>query len=513
MKNNNWFSKALFYEIYPQTFLDTNGDGIGDIQGIIQKLDYIQSIGFNAIWLNPLFDSPFFDAGYDVRDYYKVAPRYGTNEDLYQLFKEVHKRGMHIILDLVPGHTSIDSEWFKKSCLQEKNEFSDLYIWTNSIWKAHDDIPSIRGFYERDGSVATNFFSIQPALNYGFWQVKNDYEMKIDDPRVEKTIKAMQDVIVFYLEKGADGFRVDMAGWLAKRDDEKFSGTIYIWDKILKPIKEKYPEAFFVSEWSSPKDALRTYFDSDFLLQDAFRPLHIYMCRGEDPYFKVSSKKSAKEYFDFYLDTINFAFKRNKYVSIVSGNHDTVRISKTLEDDEELKLFYALMYTLPGIPFMYYGDEIGMKYLENAKSVEGGYHRTGSRLPMAWDDSMNGGFSSAKETYTPISKEYHQINVKNELEDKNSLLNFIKRLIAFRKEYRAFDNDAGLVYLNKDDEELPLRYLRYKENENIGIIINPRDQKAPLTLYEPYKIIYQYNNEDYDGKTINPQSIIIARFS
>ena len=135
-----WLKDAVFYEIYPQSFQDTNADGIGDFQGIIDRLDYIKELGCNAIWMNPCFESPFGDAGYDVSDYYTAAPRYGTNEDLKRLFDEVHKRGMHILLDLVPGHTSVDHPWFKESLKAEKNPYTDRYIWTNNIWDQPEGI-------------------------------------------------------------------------------------------------------------------------------------------------------------------------------------------------------------------------------------------------------------------------------------------------------------------------------------------------------------------------------------
>lgn len=130
-----WLENAVFYEIYPQSFLDTNGDGIGDLRGIINKLGYIKDLGCNAIWINPCFKSPFMDAGYDVSDYYEVAPRYGTNEDLKELFSKAHEMDMHVILDLVPGHTSSEHEWFKKSCKAERNEYTDRYVWTDSVWE------------------------------------------------------------------------------------------------------------------------------------------------------------------------------------------------------------------------------------------------------------------------------------------------------------------------------------------------------------------------------------------
>lgn len=142
-----WLKDAVFYEIYPQSFQDTNADGIGDFQGIIDRLDYIKELGCNAIWMNPCFESPFGDAGYDVSDYYTAAPRYGTNGDLKRLFDEVHKRGMHILLDLVPGHTSVEHPWFKESLKAQKNPYTDRYIWTDNIWESQRELPFDQGYF------------------------------------------------------------------------------------------------------------------------------------------------------------------------------------------------------------------------------------------------------------------------------------------------------------------------------------------------------------------------------
>ena len=150
-----WLKDAVFYEIYPQSFRDTNADGIGDIPGITEKLDYVRNLGANALWINPCFDSPFKDAGYDIRDYKKVAPRYGTNEDLEELFREAHRRGMHVLLDLVPGHTSEEHEWFKMSGKAEKNEYSGRYIWTDCWFFGIDGHPYIGGECERNGAYGT----------------------------------------------------------------------------------------------------------------------------------------------------------------------------------------------------------------------------------------------------------------------------------------------------------------------------------------------------------------------
>ena len=207
----NWLKDAVFYEIYPQSFNDTNNDGIGDINGIIEKLDYIKDLGCNALWINPCYDSPFKDAGYDVRDYKKVAPRYGTNQDLYRLFGEAHNRDIKVLLDLVPGHTSEEHEWFKQSQKAEKNEYSNRYAWTNHAFQGIANHPYVSGECERNGSYMLNFFKCQPALNYGFLNRTEDWQLPPDHPDCIATREAMKDIIRFWLDHGCDGFRVDMA--------------------------------------------------------------------------------------------------------------------------------------------------------------------------------------------------------------------------------------------------------------------------------------------------------------
>ena len=230
-----WLEKAVFYQIYPQSFKDSNGDGIGDFGGIVEKLDYIRELGCTALWLNPCFMSPFMDGGYDISDYFRTAPRYGTNEDLKRLFEEVHRRGMHILLDLVPGHTSVEHPWFKESCRAEKNAFTDRYVWTDSIWEEPEGGSCIRGISERDGSCVVNYFSHQPALNYGYYKPDpaKPWQQPTDGEGPEATVRAMMEVMRFWLKLGCDGFRADMAGSLVKCDREGL-GTIGVWQKIRR---------------------------------------------------------------------------------------------------------------------------------------------------------------------------------------------------------------------------------------------------------------------------------------
>ena len=167
-----WLEDAVFYEVYPQSFRDSNGDGIGDIPGITEKLEYIQELGCNALWINPCFTSPFYDAGYDVEDYYSVAPRYGTNEDLKKLFEAAHQRGMHVLLDLVPGHTAVTHPWFQESMKAEKNEYTDRYVWTDSLYKRMEDVKGIvsvlRGISPRPASRISSASFLRPCATRSF---------------------------------------------------------------------------------------------------------------------------------------------------------------------------------------------------------------------------------------------------------------------------------------------------------------------------------------------------------
>lgn len=260
-----WLQTAVFYEIYPQSFYDSNGDGIGDLQGIIEKLDYISALGCNALWINPCFDSPFKDAGYDVRDYRRVASRYGTNGDLVRLFQESHRRGIHVLLDLVPGHTSEEHTWFERSKQAEHNPYSDRYIWTDSAFHGYM-MPFVGGESDRDATYILNFFKCQPALNFGFAKRDRPWQQTPDSPAARRTQDAMIDVMRFWLGQGCDGFRVDMANSLVKNDGDDKPETIRAWQHMLGAVKTEFPESAFVSEWGVPTQSFEAGFDMDFYL-------------------------------------------------------------------------------------------------------------------------------------------------------------------------------------------------------------------------------------------------------
>ncbi len=475
-RNPEWLDNAVFYEIYPQSFKDTNGDGIGDFKGVTEKLDYIKELGCNAVWLNPCFESPFGDAGYDVSDYYKAAPRYGTNEDLKQLFDECHKRGMHILLDLVPGHTSVEHKWFKKSMKAGKNEFTDRYVWTDSIWEEPQGMGCIRGISDRDGSCAVNFFSHQPALNYGFYKCERPWQQPMDADGPKATLEALKDVMRFWLGLGCDGFRVDMAGSLVKNDPEG-KGTIKLWQNVREFLDKEFPKAAMVSEWGEPDKSIPGGFHMDFLLH--FGPSHYNdLFRCDEPFFSHRGKGDAYEFVKRYNECREKSQNKG-LMCIPSGNHDMDRLARSIEGIN-LKIAFAFLLSMPGAPFIYYGDEIGMRYVEGLDSVEGGYGRTGSRSPMQWDKTTNAGFSSAPRDrlYIKMDESADRPDAESQMNDKDSLRSEVKRLIGIRNAHKALQTRGEINFVYAEKNEYPLAYLRGCDDEWIIVILNPADREV-----------------------------------
>ncbi|MBQ3038492.1 MAG: glycosylase [Clostridia bacterium] len=504
----DWLKNAVFYEIYPQSFKDSNADGVGDINGIIEKLDYVKDLGATAIWLNPCFASPFYDAGYDVEDFYKVAPRYGTNEDLKRLFDEAHKKDLKIILDIVPGHTAVTCKWFLESSKDEKNEYTHRYIWTNSLGVRCTGIKEIegelRGFCERSGCCAVNYFSTQPALNYGFYNITADWQHSVDSPEAMDTRNELINIMRFWLGLGCDGFRVDMAGYIIKNDDDEKCATIKFWQEVIAKIKEEYPNSAFVSEWCYPQYALMAGFDMDFILEN---PQSHYddLYRKENSYFSKETKLFPTYWLDTYMKSLQLT-KDKGYICYNTGNHDNFRMSRQL-DENGMRLVYAFIMAMPGVPYIYNGDEIGMRYVEGLKSVEGGYHRTGTRTPMQWDDSKNAGFSDAskEELYIQIDEKNDRPTVKKQLSDKDSLLNEVKKLIEVRKSNKSLQADGRFepVFIG---EGYPFVFKRTLNDESILVCINPSDNDAVCEFTGSIDcVVYEYN-----GVTVQENNKLIV---
>ena len=519
-----WLKDTVFYEIYPQSFYDTNGDGIGDINGITAKLDYIKSLGCNALWINPCFDSPFKDAGYDVRNYKKVAPRYGTNEDLYHLFEEAHKKGVRVLLDLVPGHTSEEHPWFRESQKTEKNEYSDRFIWTDFCFHGASGLPYVGGESERSGCYILNFFKCQPALNYGFLKVTEPWQKSFRDPAAIATREALKDIMRFWLSHGCDGFRVDMASSLVKNDDDKKSGTSAIWRDVRRMLDLEFPDAAMVAEWSNPPLALRAGYDMDFVLNEQgggySTLMRDYYNHGgsingdrnaeDHSYFKKDAGGNINRFLDQYLDWYEDT-KDLGYISVLTCNHDTIRPSYNL-DTAELKLAYSFLFTLPGVPFLYYGDEIGMKYLD-LPSKEGGYFRTGARTPMQWDDSANLGFSAsgAGDLYLPVDPSGDAPTVAAQEEDPSSLLNTVRAILALRHQDEDLQADAPFKVVCSEAGK-PFVYRR----GSLLCAVNPTGSELSVSLPGEMtggKVLFEIGNScAADGVlTVGAQSFVIMK--
>jgi len=510
-----WLDDAIFYEIYPQSFYDTNVDGIGDINGITAKLSYMNDLGFNAIWINPCFDSPFLDAGYDVRNYKLVAPRYGTNEDLINCFNQAHQLGMKVILDLVPGHTSFEHEWFKKSASAQQNEYDGRYIWTNSVWETPLNHRFVSGMAERDANYITNFFSSQPALNYGYNEIKEPWQQSPTDPDCIATKEAMKDVIAFWIEAGCDGFRVDMAESLVKNDEER-TETAKIWRDVRALLDAKYPEAVLISEWSHPIRALKCGFHCDFYLDHTGKGYHAIL-RNIDP--KTGEQKSffsklgngdistfVEEYTEDYEKT-----KEDGYISFITCNHDTPRLRRYL-DPSELKIAYAFLFTMPGVPFLYYGDEIGMKFTEGLVNKEGGYSRTGTRTPMQWNSRANKGFSeaSADQLYLPVDDSPDAPTVEAQLSDPDALIHTVRSLTALRHFQPDLHGNGPFETIYAQKNESPFVYRR----GSLLIAVNPSGKSAEAPITVKGNIIYSIGEEPAaSSKSLSmaPQSFAVYK--
>lgn len=489
-----WLNNATFYEIYPQSFQDTNSDGIGDLKGITARLNYIRDMGFNAVWINPCFASPFHDAGYDISDYYKIAPRYGTNEDMRDLFARAHELGMHVILDLVPGHTSIDHPWFRESMQSEPNEYSGRYIWAD-VWEDFKGISNlyggINGFCER-GSCAVNFFSTQPALNYGFANPEKTWQSSVDSPEAESTRHAIEDVMRFWLSMGCDGFRVDMAGSLVKGDPDK-KATMALWRKMRAFLDKEFPDAAIISEWGDPARSLGGGFHMDFLLH--FGESHYMDLFRENAYFLRSGNGDISAFIQNYQKVRDMT-ENEGLICIPSGNHDMPRISDTLDFDE-MKLAYAFLFTMPGVPFLYYGDEIGMRYQKELPSKEGGYARTGSRTPMQWDGGLNAGFSDAPKNmlYLPVDSNPGYPNVADQKADARSLWHAVRTLLHLRNGHEPLQSSAGFQLEYVRDGHEPLVYRRMGNTGSVLIAINPSQslKRCNITTRTVRNVLYSDN--------------------
>ncbi len=495
-----WLKDAVIYHIYPLTYMDSNADGIGDLNGIRSKLDYIKSVGFNCIWLSPCFVSGWEDGGYDVIDYYKVDPRFGTNDDMKRLIDAAHTKGIKVLLDLVAGHTSDKHPWFKESAKGEKNKYSDYYIWTDT-----KDMPLptkmwINNNHSHNGLYLSNYLPIQPALNYGYYQPNpaNSWEQTYDAPGPTAVREEMKKIIAYWCDMGIDGFRVDMAPSLVKGDDPNGRpGVKRLWKEIFAWYNAKYPENIMLSEWSRPAQSLSAGFNIDILTHGAwggevYRPL---VCETTDKmaptvcYFNKKGVGRVREAMVKYTEIYESFYQSGGYAVLPTCSHDIWRLTRMNRNTpEEHKVVVTLFLTLPSPPVVYYGEEIGMRNLDYALPKEGSFtkrNRSVCRTPMQWSTEHNAGFSTVEDSsklYLPVDNAFSFPNVAEQEKDANSVLAYIKGLLALRATTPALGVDGDWKYVGDMDNPYPMIYARTLGEEKYVVVFNPADREVEGTI-------------------------------
>ena len=545
MKNTLWFKDAIIYQIYPRSFKDSNNDGMGDILGIISKLDYLKELGINCVWLSPVYESPMDDNGYDISDYKKIYETFGTMDDFKLMLDEMHKRGIRLIMDLVANHTSDEHEWFIESKKNKDNPYRDYYIWKDkpNNWTGFFGEGAWEYVEECDSYYLHLFGKKQPDVN---WEN-------------EKVREAYKDILKFYLDMGVDGFRCDVINLISK--DQRFKngrnplilvGKKYFINgprlheylhELNRDVLSNY-DAMTVGETvftnledvkkltDLEREELSMVFNFDHTSVDNFLGVKWLMR-------KFSLKRFKKR-----LDKYQYGLANVGWNSLFYENHDqrrSVGRFNTSDDKhriESAKMLATTMYFLKGTPFIYQGQEIGMtnmqvksidevvdiesknvintmkslhlpkKYID--KSIRNG-SRDNSRIPMQWDDSVYAGFSEV-EPWLKVNENKSFINVEASKKDPNSIFNYYKKLIQIHK-------DELLVKEGVYKDLLPnsnklFVYERMGENELLLVVSNFTSKEIKckiLDKYQGYKVEVLLNNYDDVFDKLQPYQTILYK--
>lgn len=522
-----WLRDAVLYQVYPQSFADSNGDGLGDLRGIAQHLDYLAWLGVTAVWLNPCFASPMRDAGYDVADYLTVDPRYGDDDDLAALADQARARGIRLLLDLVPGHTADTHRWFVASA----HDLDDhRYIWADPA-PGPDGGRLPEGFVRspgpRPGGYLPNFRATQPALNFGYAGRKSGepWRQPVNAPGPRANRAALRSVMDYWLRLGVSGFRVDMAYSLVK-DDPGFAETARLWRALRGWLDQAHPDAALLSEWGDPAVAVPAGFHADFFLQfggpAAGWPLRSLWSNGaatnrpewvsDHPcYFDADGRGQVGPFLAAYRDALA-AIGAPGHITLPTASHDFARLCAGPRTAEQLPPAFAFLLTFPTLPAIYYGDEIGLRHLPDLPDTEGsalpsGYNRAGSRTPMQWDATANAGFSAApaRRLYLPVDPDPHRPTVAGQRGDPDSLLRTVRDLIALRRAHPELGPSGHLELLH---DGYPLAYLRGKR---FLVVINPSGQARGLPHHRPE--LARAAPVRHTGVTVYATAITAAPFS
>ncbi len=527
--SQSWYKEAVVYQIYPRSFKDGNGDGIGDLSGIIEKLDYIQSLGVNAVWLNPIFKSPNDDGGYDISDYYSIQSEFGTMDDFDELLNGLHQRKIKLIMDLVLNHSSDEHPWFQESKKSKDNPHREFYFWKKGKnGGPPNNWPSFFGgsawqYDEATSEYYLHLFSHkQPDLNW-------------ESPALREEIKKL---LRFWLGKGVDGLRLDVISAISKHldfpdtDTNDFNETIrkyYANGPHLKKfiaemrhdVLDNYP-VVTVGEGPgiTPENALE-YLDEKKGLSMIFHFGHMFMDQG--PGGRFDPKSWTLDDFKKVFEVWNTTFSQRGWGSVFLGNHDFSRMVSRWGNDNEYweessKLLITLLLCMPGTPFIFQGDEIGMtnfslKNIEESKDIEtvNGWReaqkrgeredeflkkvnyagRDNARTPIQWSDESEAGFSSGKPWMT-VNPNHTHINVAVQENDSSSILSYFKKMVNVRQSFSVLC-EGNYQPINTQDKDL-FFFFRENPKEKMLIALNfsARDVNFPLPIKGQNKIIGNY---------------------
>jgi oligo-1,6-glucosidase len=549
--NQKWWKETAIYQIYPRSFQDSNGDGIGDIKGIISRLDYLQNLGVEAVWISPIFESPNDDNGYDVSDYTKILKEFGTMEDFDEMLKGMKERNIKLILDLVFNHSSDEHFWFQESRKSRTNKYRDYYYW----WPSEKGIPPYRWSWFDVDSNAWKYDATTDSYYLHYFSKKQP-DLNWNNPKVREEL---YNVMRFWLNKGVDGFRMDAFEFISKdpsfpelpkeiignrEEIIKFYGSgKYLHDYIQEMNREVlsyYPHAMTVAEGAgdSPSAALK-FVDED---RNELNLAYHFESVNIGSHINNFGLINYKSIFEKYDQT----FKNKGWLSIFLANHDQPRMVSKFGNDTPAyreiasKMLSTFVFTMRGTPFYLQGDELGMTnirfdsideyndvearnqyaklveiggdtkaFLENKKQTS----RENSRTPFQWNTSENAGFTSGKP-WLKVNPNYSEINAEAQINDPNSILNYFKKLVQLRKNEPVFT--YGTFELEDKENTSIFAYTRTLNNKKMLIALNFTEKETlfntSINTTNAKVMLSNYNKTSFDN-TLQPFEAIILEIN
>ena len=532
-----WWKEAVIYQIYPRSFKDSDGDGVGDLRGIINKLDYIKSLGVNMVWINPIYASPNADNGYDISDYRAIQREFGTNEDFDELLKGLHDRDIKFVMDLVVNHSSDEHEWFKQSRSSRDNPYRDYYHW----WPAEKGKPNYRwSFFDPKGE-AWKYDSLTDAYYLHYFAQKQP-DLNWENPKVRQEV---YDIMKYWADKGVDGFRLDAFQFISKDLDfpplpegyEKEVIKYYGMGPNIHPyIKEMYDQVLSKYDVFAVSEGAGSSFEDAHALVDKDRN-ELQMA------YHFEAGDMVRDLSGYTLETFkeihsrwDSAFAEKGWLSVFLANHDKARMVNRFGNPSpqfrapSTKMLNTFILSMRGTPYCYYGDELGMTNI-NFDSIEqyqdiaaiNGYEKVKSeggdldqymaelkflsrdngRTPMQWDDTENAGFTTGNP-WLPVNSNYREINVEVQQNESNSCLSHFKEMIDLRLKTPALI--YGAYEMVEPNHETVYAYTRSYNDQQYLVVLNFSDQTSSIDLsnFDLSDVsINNYQVLNKEGSTLN----------